>query len=56
MPPVPAPGSPEAAERGCSCPREENQHGKGAHIVNATPGKVYFAVDSVCEMHGFEAA
>lgn len=42
------PGSPEAKEAGCLCPRSDNAHGRGAW---GTDGEIYF-ITTHCPLHG----
>lgn len=51
---TPAPGSPEALERGCECPVTDNGHGKGIHdgrVVNQDGQPIYVFVAG-CPLHG----
>lgn len=48
-PRVPPPGSPDAIHRGCTCPTDDNRHGRGAHGT-AGPSARYITVDT-CPLH-----
>lgn len=48
---TPNPGSPEAIEQGCKCPRYDNCHGDGYSIDRAT-GAPMFVVREDCPLHG----
>ncbi|WP_161668748.1 LexA family protein [Kallotenue papyrolyticum] len=45
--PIPAPGSPEATERGCRCPILDNRYGRG---YLGDPGR--FVMVAACPLHG----
>ena len=45
---LPNPGSYEAMEQGCSCPRLDNNHGWGSDLY----GKDMFWIDGSCPIHG----
>lgn len=47
----PAPGSDEARERGCTCPRYDNRHGDG-HAFDRATGAPMFVVREDCPLHG----
>ena len=44
----PNPGSPEAVERGCTCPVIDNRHGKGFEMR----GEIVFWHNGDCPLHG----
>jgi len=44
---IPNPGSPEAVEAGCACPRMDNHHGKGRPTLE---GFIFF-VSELCPLH-----
>lgn len=46
--PIPNPGSLEAIEHGCICPRMDNRNGLGVYEVN---GKPVFWYSSDCPVH-----
>jgi hypothetical protein len=46
------PGSPEAVERGCTCPTAENNFGRGRSKHGVVESN--FATDSECPIHGTE--
>ncbi len=48
---TPNPGSPEAIEQGCKCPRYDNCHGDGYSIDRAT-GEPLFVQNGDCPLHG----
>ena len=45
----PNPGSKEAIKLGCTCPRMDNGHGKGAYTDKEGPK---FWIDIDCPIHG----
>ena len=45
---LPNPGSPEAVEKGCTCPIIDNHHGEGFPC----DGKQAFWIDATCPLHG----
>lgn len=47
---TPNPGSPEAIEQGCKCPRYDNCHGDGYSIDRAT-GEPLFVIVEGCPIH-----
>ena len=47
------PGSPEAVQRGCSCPEAENNFGRGRFKNGMIEPE--FATDSECPVHGIDA-
>ena len=47
------PGSQEAAARGCTCPKAENNFGRGRTETGVT--EVTFTSDPYCRLHGVEA-
>lgn len=49
----PAPGSPEAVERGCTCPIIDNAHGQGylGGRRDTTTGDTLYVVSSDCDLH-----
>lgn len=47
----PNPGSPEALEKGCLCPQEDNKFGMGVYI-QLKDGKKAFWINSQCPLHG----
>lgn len=47
-----APGSAEAASKGCTCPRETNRHGQGMYRHE---GIDYFLMADNCPLHGVVA-
>lgn len=51
---IPSPGSPEAVERGCTCPELDNRFGLGAGWVQGEDGKMKmgFDVEPDCPLHG----
>ncbi len=52
--PVPNPGSDEAAELGCLCPRMDNRYGRGYWDEPQPDGtrKPQFVVSLDCPLHG----
>lgn len=42
------PGSPAAIEGGCTCPVEDNNHGKGAHREGGLP---HYIIAQDCRLH-----
>lgn len=48
-PPTPTPGSREAALRGCTCPADYNNKGKGRDSEET--GKRWFYVSAACPLH-----
>lgn len=50
------PGSPEAVESGCICPRSDNSHGKGIMGGAVYEGEVQFVINGACPLHGVEAS
>lgn len=46
----PKPGSPEAVERGCTCPRMDNGHGRGYMGIPDN-----FVISGDCPMHADES-
>ena len=44
------PGSDEAVAAGCTCPRMDNEYGRGAYLDGKT-----FYVNQYCPIHGDEA-
>lgn len=52
---TPNPGSREAVEQGCSCPRLDNGHGRGyMGGVKDREGRVVFVTDFACPLHGVD--
>lgn len=51
---IPAPGSKEAIEMGCTCPVEENHHGKG--YCRSPEGEILFWYNDYCPLHFPEKA
>lgn len=50
----PNPGSPQAVEKGCTCPRIDNGHGKGyMGGVKDENGETIFVRSGDCPLHGF---
>lgn len=50
---IPNPGSPEAHELGCLCPRMDNANGRGyMGGVVGQDGKTVFVVRMDCPLHG----
>jgi len=51
---APSPGSDEAAAKGCTCPRIDNAHGRGAFggSVKGADGKTVFWTNDACPLHG----
>jgi len=49
---TPNPGSPEAREQGCVCPRYDNRHGAGWSLSGEPP---LFIIRASCPLHGKEA-
>jgi hypothetical protein len=47
------PGSPDAVERGCTCPEAENNFGRGRSKNGVIEPS--FTADPRCPIHGFEA-
>lgn len=46
------PGSPEAIERGCTCPILDNAHGKGyMGGVKDEDGELVFVISQGCPLH-----
>lgn len=45
---LPNPGSPEAVEKGCTCPIIDNHHGEGFPLE----GIRTFWIEATCKMHG----
>jgi hypothetical protein len=45
---LPAPGSKEAIELGCTCACADNNHGEGVYI----DGQLNFWQDEFCPLHG----
>lgn len=52
-PPGPPPGSDEAKEAGCLCPRVDNSYGKGWYGMGESHGLYVMRED--CPIHGVEA-
>lgn len=51
----PNPGSPEAAELGCTCPRLDNGLGRGyMGGVTDEDGSTVFVMAGDCPLHGFD--
>ena len=51
----PNPGSDEAIEKGCTCPRMDNAHGKGyLGGVKGEDGETVFVINCSCPLHGEE--
>lgn len=50
---TPNPGSPEAVEQGCKCPRIDNRHGAGLCVID---GERLSVIAGDCPLHGFEPA
>lgn len=48
--PEPAPGSDEAIELGCECPRVDNHYGRGYYAISASAR--HFVVNLDCPLHG----
>jgi hypothetical protein len=48
---TPNPGSAEAIERGCSCPRIDNHYGRGVYF----DGEYHWWRRADCPLHGTEA-
>jgi hypothetical protein len=48
-----SPGSPEAVQRGCTCPTAENNYGRGRS--DGEIGEPIFTANPECSLHGFEA-
>lgn len=46
---VPNPGTKEAIDQGCTCPVEDNHHGKG---VDGGDGERHFWYNADCPLHG----
>lgn len=44
------PGSPEAIDRGCTCPADLNRDGRGLDVD--TSGKPLFVMQADCPLHG----
>lgn len=51
---TPNPGSPEAAEQGCKCPRMDNANGRGAWGTRGEDA-IFWTAES-CPLHGKAAA
>lgn len=50
---TPNPGSPEAAEQGCTCPVLDNGHGSGAWGgIRDEDGNHAFWINDNCPLHG----
>lgn len=49
--PLPAPGSDEAIEQGCTCPVLANNYGKGVFLPEE-PSEPYYWKSSDCPIHG----
>jgi hypothetical protein len=49
---TPTPGSPEAVQSGCTCPRLDNAHGKGyMGGVHGPDGQPMFVISGDCPVH-----
>lgn len=51
--PTPPPGSDAAYRMGCTCPRMDNRHGRGAYVDRQTGEPVYWYT-SGCPLHDGE--
>jgi hypothetical protein len=50
---IPNPGSDEALEQGCKCPRLDNNRGKGIHYSTGSGGEGFLWWQSEdCPLHG----
>lgn len=47
---TPNPGSPEAVQKGCVCPRLDNRHGLG--VYEDEDGNPLFWISGNCPIHG----
>lgn len=47
------PGSPEAVEAGCSCPRVDNAYGRGFRSFLGDPHADRFVISAGCSLHGW---
>ena len=50
---VPAPGSPEATEQGCTCPVFDNCKGSGCGLTDKDGNPLYY-INEKCHLHGRE--
>lgn len=53
---IPNPGSPEAKEQGCKCPRLDNRGGLGINYTPSTPPEeLRFWISAACPLHAPKA-